>query len=236
MKKHIYLFVLLTCLLVITGCGNKKEEVNSNIPTPKVEIKTDGEVYQDKMPSKEDDIIKNLDIKFEKAKNNTYVMFIKNNNTFVIPDIEIKVNFKKNGSVIDTAKDGHDAVLPGYTVVSDFSSFESFDDADYDISIEWDNSYKNHSDKVKVDYNLNSSKECLVTVTNNDSEKIDEVEVVAVFYDSNGNLLGSSFAEDITKVGSGKSETVKLSLKKYVNDEDIDKVVVYLNQAHTFGI
>ena len=33
MKKYVYLFVLLTCFAVLTGCGNTSKESSSDIPT-----------------------------------------------------------------------------------------------------------------------------------------------------------------------------------------------------------
>ena len=159
---------------------------------------------------------------------------ITNNNTFVIPDLEISVNFYKDGKIVDTAKDGHDAILPGYTVVSDFDSYEIFDDAKYDLELDWSNSYKNHSDKVKADYNINSSKDVLVTVTNNNDYEIEEIEVIVVFYNKDGKLLGTSYAEDIYHVAAGKSKTESLYLKEYSLQNQIDSVKIYINQAHTF--
>lgn len=238
MKNIKYVFIMILCMTLLVGCSKEEEskqnESNPNKTEPDVDIKTDGEKYQSTMPAAEADIIANLDIKFEKAKNGDYVMFITNNNTFVIPDIEISVNFYENDSLVDNDKDGHDAILPGYTVVSFFESYESFDKADYDISVEWSNSYENHSDNVKIDYNLNSSNDCLVTVKNNSDVEIDEIEIIAVFYDKDGNLLGTSYSQDITDVGVGKSETEKLYLRN--RGSGIDKVDIYINQAHTFGL
>ena len=239
MKKFKVLFVMMLCTLLLVGCSTKEEQNNNskeqnNNSKEQVKIETNGDVYQSNMPAEEKDILKNIDVKFEKAESGQYVMFITNNNTFVIPDLEISVNFYKDGKIVDTAKDGHDAILPGYTVVSDFDSYESFDDAKYDLELDWSNSYKNHSDKVKVDYNINSSKDVLVTVTNNNDYEIEEIEVIVVFYNKDGKLLGTSYAEDIYHVAAGKSKTESLYLKEYSLQNQIDSVKIYINQAHTF--
>lgn len=161
-------------------------------------------------------------------------MFITNNNTFVIPDLEIQILYYKDGKIVDTEKDGHDVILPGYTVVSDFETNENYDDVKYDIELEWSNDYKNHSNNVKVDYNINSSKDVLVTVTNNNDFEVEEIEIITVFYNKNGKLLGTSYSKDIYHVDAGKSKTESLSLKKYSLRDQIETVKVYINQAHTF--
>lgn len=232
MKKFEYLLVMTLFVTFLAGCSTKEEQ-NSNLKG-QVKIETNGDVYQSSMPADESTILKNIDIKFEKAESGQYVMFITNNNTFVIPDLEISVNFYKDGKIIDTDKDGHDVILPGYTVVSDFDSYESFDEVKYDLKLEWSNDYRNHSDNMKLDFNINSSKDVLVTVTNNNDFEIEEVEVIAVFYDKNANLLGTSYAKDIYHVRAGKSETEELFLKDYKLDDKIDSVKIYINQAHTF--
>ncbi len=229
---------LIVCITLVTSCGvNSKKSLNDKpSENQKVKIETDGNVYQDNMPASESDILSNIDVKFEKALSGQYVAFVTNNNTFAIPDLEINVNFSKNGAIVDTDNDGHDAVLPGYTVISEFESYESFDNADYEVSVNWNygTSYINHSNDVKVKYNINSSKDAIVTITNNGSNEIEEIELIAVFYDSTGNLLGTSYSQDIYHIASKKSVTEKMTLKDYENSNKVDKVKIYLNQAHTF--
>lgn len=231
MKKNKFLFILILCLLLV-GCSLKIE--NNNVSEEQNKVEMDEDVYKSIMPTDEKDILKNIDVKFEKAESGQYVVFIRNNNTFVIPDLEIQILYYKNGKIVDTLKDGHDVILPGYTVVSDFETDENYDDIKYDIELDWSNNYKNHSNNVKVVYNINSSNDVLVTVTNNNDFIVEEVEIIILFYDKNGKLLGTSYPEDIYNIDAGKSKTISLKLKEYSLRNQIDTVKVYINQAHTF--
>ena len=239
MKKKYYIYVLLLLLLLlflgyfIYNIHNKKKISNTN---EVIDINDGEKEYQNKAPTSDEKAIKNIDVKLEKSKSGQYVAFITNNNSFVIPDLNLKINYYKNGKLVDTYSDGHDAILPGYTVVSDFESYEDYDDVQYDVSVDMDygTSYTNHSNNIKVDYNINASGDALITITNNDDELVEEIEVIAIFYDETGNLLGTSYAKDIYNVASKKTETIKLELKDYKRRNDVKTVKIYLNQAHTF--
>ena len=170
----------------------------------------------------------------KKAKNGEYVAFITNNNCFVIPELEIEITFYLKGNLVDTAQDSHDVILPNYTVVSSFGTYEDYDDVKYNISVEWGNDYINHSENVGIEYNLNSSKDVLVSISNNGSVDIREIEIIAVFYDQNNELLGVSSSCNIYDVGAEKTENKKLTLIGYELKPEIDHAEVYMNQAHTF--
>lgn len=248
MKRNAMLIVILLVAVLITGCNNNnenrvekskndtKESVSKDSDSSTGKIKSDNEIYQKRMPKEEKIILKNIKVDFKKTKNGSYVAFITNNNSFVIPELEISVNFYKNGLLVDTDKDGHDVILPGYTVVSSFDSYEENDDANYVISIEWSNSYRNHSKIVEMTYNLNSSNDVLVQVKNSSSELIEEIEVIAIFYDKDGKILGASYPKDIIDVKAGSTATEKLHIYDYKLRDSIKAVKVFINQAHTFGL
>ena len=238
--KYFMLALIFAILLfkfnIFENNVNDKTNNTGTVNNKNEEIKTDGNIYQKNMPTSEEKILKNIKVEFKKTKSGQYIAFITNNNNFVIPELHISVNFYEDGKIVDTTSDGHDVILPRYTVVSEFESDENFDDAKYDITISWEfaTTYINHSDNIKLDYNINKSGDVLVSITNNDKEAIREIEIIAVFYDKEGNILGTSYVEDIFDVASKKTVTKKLNLKDYSNRYQVANAKIYINQAHTF--
>lgn len=238
------LAIMFLCTNVITA---KEEAVSttekqiedmmaSEMPTTKEaeNVEINGDIYKKSMPVSKKEVLANIDVQLKKAKNGEYVAFITNNNCFVIPELEIEITFYLKGNLVDTAQDGHDVILPNYTVVSSFGTYEDYDDVKYNISVEWGNDYINHSENVGIEYNLNSSKDVLVSISNNGSVDIREIEIIAVFYDQNNELLGVSSSCNIYDVGAEKTENKKLTLIGYELKPEIDHAEVYMNQAHTF--
>ena len=175
---------------------------------------------------------KNITVKAIPTEGDQLCVFITNNNNFVVDELEIEaVFYDKSGNPIDTDSDGHDMILPGATVVSGLDKPDNYDKFETNITVELGAhpSYKNHSDKIELTQNM-SDDSVIVQVKNNDTVPIEEVELKAVFYKGN-NIVEVSFDEDIRDLRAGKTETEKIRCY-----EKFDKVEVYLNQAHTFGL
>ena len=163
------------------------------------------------------------------------VMAFKNISGKTIPDFEVEVLFyDSDGNIIDQAKDGHDVVLPGATVVSRDALYNNevlqYSEVEVIIDTEkYTNRYKNHTDNLSIKTNT-SGKSVFLTIVNNDSVEIDEIEIVVVYYDKNGKIIGSA-ENEIRSLASGRKTVMEFS---GYDSETVDHFQYYVNQAHTF--
>ncbi len=172
-----------------------------------------------------------VDIQYAKTQENTLVVFITNNSSSVIDDLEVQALYKdSSGQIIDTASDGHDMILPGYTVVSKLDAPSDYNDVEInkEIQLGVNPSYVNHSENVAINAHEGSDN-IIVEITNNDTVTIEEVEYIVVFYSAD-QVVATSYAEDVYDVEPGKTEICEERLP----DFPYDSFKVFLNQAHTF--
>ena len=221
---------------IIAGCSMMKNNPNNNSnnqnSTAFESSDTSKATKSVDSGSKIDEAEKNIEVKAEQTETKKLCVFLKNNNTFVIDDLKLEVVFyDDNDKPIDTDSDGHDMILPGATVVSQIEAPTKYKRFETNVTVELgiNSNYENHSKNIKLEYNT-SDDGAIAQVTNNDSVKIDEVELKAVFYKKN-KIVDVSFDEDIYDLRPGKTETVK-----FMCLEGFDSVEVYINQAHTFGV
>ena len=98
---------------------------------------TGSDIYVSSMPSDEATIVENIAIETEDDEDGEMAVFITNNNSFVIPDLEMQVIFYKDGNLVNSDKDGHDVVLPGSTVVSRIDRPDSYDNFEVKVDVDW---------------------------------------------------------------------------------------------------
>ena len=228
MKKALLLFA--ACAFLLSGC------ISIEIEEP-----TDGEVT---VASGENTLAPTVSVDEQIAvelaeytwDGDRYAgALITNNSDEQIGELEVQILFyDADGNIIGTAEDGHDAILPGSTVVSYFSSLDvpqSFDHMDYKLSVdvEANSGYKNHAANVKIDTNI--GEDCVILqITNNADVTIEELEYSVVFY-KDGKVVDMGFGVDVYDISAG--ETVIEERSSW--GVDFDAYVVYINQAHTFG-
>ncbi len=170
----------------------------------------------------------NLDIRLFPTEHGEICAFITNTSDEVIGDVEIQLNYKDaNGQTIKTDRDGHDALLPGYTVVSRFDCPKEFTS----ISFEFDfrnYDYQNHSTYVNIDSNMGENS-IILEITNNWDKQISEIEYDVVLYKKD-RIVEIKHPEDVYDLDAGSTVTKEVSTW----GQDFDRYEIYLNQAHTF--
>lgn len=151
-----------------------------------------------------------------------------------IPDMEVEmILYDKDGNILTSESDGHDVFLPGSTVVTQKSIY-GIDDADLAqlkviIDTEkYTNHYVNHVDNLDFKGSVNGNK-VFLEVTNNDSDEIEEIEIVVVFY-KDGRIVGAD-EKETHHLGSGKEYVFEFS---GYEDTEADSYQYFVNQAHTF--
>ena len=153
----------------------------------------------------------------------------------IIPDFEAQIVFyDADGNIIEMEKDGHDVVLPGSTVVTEKGVYNDailqYDTVEVMVDTEkYTNRYVNHADKLTIKDNTSGNK-VFLQVTNNDSEEIEEIEIVVVYYDKDNKIIGAS-EEEIHDLSAGKKTIMEFS---GYDENATDHYVYYVNQAHTF--
>lgn len=153
----------------------------------------------------------------------------------IIPDFEAQVIFyDKDGNILEMVKDGHDVVLPGTTVVTRRSVSNDevlgYDSVEVLIDTEkYTNRYINHVENLDLKGNVSGNKVYL-TVTNNDTVEIEEIEIVVVYYDKDYKIIGAS--EEEAHHLSPSNKTI-LEFSGY-DEANTASCVYYVNQAHTF--
>lgn len=180
-----------------------------------------------------DDIEDQVEIQYEPTLDGKLCVFVTNNSSSVIDDLDIQALYKDaDGVTIDTDKDTHDMVLPGYTVVSQLKAPEEYASVDIkkDVELGIYPNYKNHSEDVTVDAH-DGSDGIIIEITNNGSEDIEEIEYVVVYY-LGDEIASVGYPQDLYDLEAG--DTATESEKPY--GLEYDRYEVYLNQAHTFGL
>lgn len=165
----------------------------------------------------------------------TLVVEFTNVSNEIIPDFEAQVIFyDKDGNILEMVKDGHDVVLPGTTVVTRKSVYNdavlNYDSVEVLIDTEkYTNRYINHVENLDFKGNVSGDKVYL-TVINNDTVEIEEIEIVVVYYDKDYKIIGTS--EEETYHLSPSNKTI-LEFSGY-DAANTAVCVYYVNQAHTF--
>ena len=165
----------------------------------------------------------------------TLVVEFTNVSNEIIPDLEAQIVFyDKEDNILEMVKDGHDVILPGTTVVSvcSFNNDRIFDYETVEVLIDtekYTNHYVNHVENLEFKGNVSGNK-IFLSVTNNDTVEIEEIEIVVVFYDKDNNIIGAS-EEEVHDLSTG-AKTI-MEFNDY-NEADTILCMYYVNQAHTF--
>lgn len=195
------------------------------------ENENDDSVYRENMPDTEENIISKIDIKDEKASNGDIVVFLTNNNSFAIPDLDIQIVYYKDGNIVETDEDGHDVLVPKNTVVSKMAAPSEYDDYDISLVIDWNTgkNYRNWIYNLELQSNIGEDN-VIIQFKNIGDVNIEELEYIVVFYKEN-EIVDTSYPEDVIEFEAGKEIIEKVS----TYDIDFDEYEIYINQAHTFG-
>lgn len=170
----------------------------------------------------------NLDIHLFPTEHGEICGFITNTSNEVIHDVNIQLNYKDaNGQTIKTDKDGHDALLPGYTVVSRFDCPKEFSCVSFEFDFS-SNHYENHSPYVNINSNIGENN-IILEITNNWDKKISEIEYDVILYKKN-RIVEIKYPEDVNGLEAGKTITKEVN----TSGQEFDRYEIYLNQAHTF--
>lgn len=192
-------------------------------------INTQSGIYLSKMPDTEERILEKVKIVTEKTKKGDIVVFITNNNEYVIPELDLQIVYYRDGKIIDTDNDGHDVLVPENTVVSKLSAPESYDSFEVNTTIEWGNdNYRNWINNLEVNSKLGDDN-VIVQFKNNGDTEISELEYILVFYSGN-EIVDTSYAEDVHDISAGKEIVEEVSLYNI----KFDRYEIFINQAHTF--
>lgn len=225
--------------LIFSGCLSKpkttvestaKESNTSSQTTVKKAVESSSSL---------DEMENNVIVKAVATESGQVCALITNNNKVRVDEMKVEVVFyDSDNKPVGTDSDGHDVVLPGATVVSEFDLPDKYDHFEANITVEDEHysSYENHSDKIEISQNIIDGG-VIAQVTNNDTVKIDEIEIIAVFYRGD-TIVGVSHSEDISDLRSGKTETIELKCysQKSLKNILFDKAEIFINQAHTFGL
>lgn len=255
MKKKLATLMIAACVLA-GGCGSEaqeKETESGNVSEKqekdvadsnsdeensltsdgeeKKTNKSSGSVYFSEMPDSEENILKNIGIVGEKSKDGKVVVFVTNNNEYVIPDMELQVLFKKGEKIVDTGEDGHDVLVPGNTVVSSLDAPEDYDNFEISASVDWEYGaeYRNWIYNLNIESNIGEDG-VVIQFENAGEIDIEELEYIVVYY-KNGKIVQTSYEEDVYDFKSGK----KIVEKSDTYGTKFDEYEVYINQAHTFS-
>lgn len=173
------------------------------------------------------------------TESSTLVAIFENTGDIVVPDFEAQFLLKDaNGNILSTEKDGHDVVLPHSQVVSRISLFGSeYDNIDsVEVLIDADkntNTYENHA--AQLDIKSNIGNDCVIAqITNKSGVKIEELEVVTVFF--KGDVVVGAEEQEETQIPDGSLTVMQFSIPydKQYNRVNYDAYKVYINQAHTW--
>lgn len=186
-------------------------------------------MYLSDMPDTEENILKNINILTQETIEGDVVVFLTNNNTYAIPDIELQIVYYQDGDIINTDEDGHDVLVPGNTVVSKMDAPDNYDDFEVIPTVEWDNNYKNWIYNLNVSSNFGDDGNVILQIENIGNVDIEEVEYIVVFY-SGEQIVNTSFAQDIRDLKAGDKAVENVD----IYDAEFDSYTVYINQAHTF--
>lgn len=187
--------------------------------------------YSEEIPDEKENIIKNLEVISSETLEGDIAVFIKNNNDFVIPDLDVQVLFYKDGNITDTDEDGHDVLVPGNTVASKIDTPDDYDEYEVNVDVGWKyaTSYKNWIYNIKVNSNIGDDG-VIIQFENVGEVDIDELEYKVVFYKS-GEIAEITYDNDITDFEAGSKIVEDVS----AYGTSFDDYEIYINQAHTFG-
>lgn len=167
-----------------------------------------------------------------KTADNKYCVFIKNTSDHKIGEIDVTIYYyDERGNIIDYQKDGHDAVLPGYTVVSGIKIPKGYASASLELEVAAEDhpAYQNHSQYVDISANEGIDA-IIVQITNNsDTITIREIEYDFVYF----------VGDKIASIGNPKdvydTKPNGKAIEKEFPPKAYDDYMVFLNQAHTFS-
>ena len=241
--KKVLIVLLFTLFLV--GCSNTSTIQNSPTEADKTFFSTEQSQDNNRNMTNSspnsnnpDDAEKKIEVKAIPTEGGDLCVFLTNHNDYVIDELDVEVVFfDASGNMIATDSDGHDMLLPNATVVSRLVLPDKYDKFETNVTVELDVNpyYSNHSENIEITQNITDTG-AIARVKNNDSTTIDEIEIIAVFYNGD-QIVSVSYPIDIYNLRPGKTDTVDFSCYSSKTFEGLkfDKAEIYLNQAHTFG-
>lgn len=246
-KTMKFMAMLLAMAVVLGGCGTERsdvlhddnveesgtdfEEEKKNKENKSRELKTENNgMYFETAPDSEENIIESVFIESKQTQKGDIVVFITNNNTYAIPDLDLQILFYKDGNIIDTGTDGHDVLVPGNTVVSKMDAPSDYDDYEIKANAGWKyaTSYRNWIYNLKVSSNIGNDN-IIIQFENTGDIDIEELEYIVVFY-LGENISDVSYSKDVYDLEPESVITEEVSTYRI----EFDRYEIYINQAHTF--
>ncbi len=170
------------------------------------------------------------------------VVILKNNNSCHVY-VTASIIFYRNGKAVGTSMDYNDAFEKGQTCALFLlgpigSDYEFLDYDDFKISIQTkaaDEDLICVSSKINIISDFGIDNVC-VTAKNNSGKSLSLVDIVCVFYDSNGNAVGydnypSSSCENI---GGEDFLSFDFPIDKNYNTIKPNSYKIYVNRAYTY--
>lgn len=214
--------VIAVVLILVLGKKDEDKTVNSYDDYLKQQEKEEKE-QKEREQKEEAELNKNYTMNdYILADKNIFIEFTNNNN--VIVDAEFKVDFyDENGTLINTDSvfaRGVNAKSKGYAEVSLYSANKKYDN--YKITTKVSKSYidKVYNDKIQIISQNKVDNTIVGQIKNNHIEKIDNISLLGIFYDSNNKIIGIG-VESLKDVNAGESASFKMYLP---TDEDYNKV------------
>lgn len=184
----------------------------------------------------------NISVSYYPTKTSVIAVFT-NNNSFAVSIEPDMIFYDINGKIQSKTSEYNFCFEPHSSIAMEFSSYntstyESQEYSSYKLSLgEVTKSYYTTSCTNKISVNADKTDGCLVAeVTNNSGYDLDTIQVCAVFYDSNNNVIGYyyTYAECYT---NGSSDFINLY---YPYDENYDSIEpasykIYVNHAYNYN-
>ena len=216
--------VIAVVFILVLGKKDEDKTVNSYDDYLKQQEKEEKE-QKEKEQKEEAELNKNQTIK-DYVLNDGSILIEFNNNNNIVVDGEFKVDFyDENGTLIDT-KDtvvrGVRAKTKNYALLNIYSDKKEYDK--YKINTKVKKSYisKIYNDKIEIISQNKVDGSLVGQIKNNHTEKIDHIELLGIYYDSNNKIIAVS-EESLFDVDAGETT----SFKMYIPTGDDYKTINY---------
>lgn len=237
MNKKFVLAGIVLCMLSVTACGNKKEEINM---TDSGEIVTVESLKKqvDELTQKVDSMQETMDryyagskegeqepsfsledVSYELAEfDDRALVVLKNNGTEPVIGLKVLATFYDAGNTMLTSKECFvEITTPGAMSVAEFDYYDTditgktdYDHIDIQLSKEKYSFTRTFlpAESFVVETNQTEKKDLLVKVTNQGETDADMIQITAVFY-KNGEIIGYN-TNSMINVQAGNYDTKTL--------------------------
>lgn len=229
----------------IATVNSKGKITPKKLGTTKIVAKIGNTKYKCKVKVVKENYKSNIQLSYN-VVNDDILIKIKNNNSCKIDYVGISINFYKNGALVDNNFTNQVCISKNGTAYTETTvprvkkADGSYGYLDYDtIELVVDDAtiytssfaYKDMKDKITVKHSKPNDS-VVGTITNNSDDKIDTLELYALYY-RNGQLIGwssyltFSFEDNTTKA---------FQMSKYFNSntlkyEDFDNYTIFVNRV-----